>query len=216
MNQLNRKTFVNAVKNDLLWDRIADALVEPGYIVLDGIVPNDLLAGLLVRLGQLETEGMRPAGVGRGKEFHQNQQVRGDHIHWLTDANPEEHAFLLWMDELRQGLNQRLFLGLADYESHFAVYPAGSFYQKHLDAFREQVQDNRPRRRISTVFYLNPQWEKVNAGELVLYDEAGDHELQVVAPECGRLVIFISDKFPHEVKAATQNRRSIAGWFRSL
>jgi len=201
--------------NQELWNRIADALVDPGYLVLDAALPEELVKGLLSRLNQLEQEGMKPAGVGRGKDFHQDQQIRGDHIQWLSNANPKEAAFLCWMDELRLGLNQRLFLGLVDYESHFAVYSAGSFYQKHLDTFREQARDNRLRRKISTVFYLNQDWKLENAGELVLYNEADDHILHSVAPECGRLVVFISDKFPHEVKAALQNRRSIAGWFRS-
>jgi SM-20-related protein len=205
---------VDDVKNDFLWDQIADALVDPGYLVLDTVMPDDLVKGLLVRLGQLENEGMKPAGIGRGQDFHQDQQVRGDHIQWLSDDNSQETAFLFWMDQLRQALNQRLFLGLVDYESHFAVYPAGSFYQKHLDAFREQPTSG-PKRKVSSVFYLNPDWKLVNAGELVLYNETSDQILETIAPECGRLVLFMSDKFPHEVKAALQNRRSIAGWFRS-
>lgn len=203
------------LKNDFLWDQIADALVDPGYLILDAAIPDELVKGLLARLDQLENQGMKPAGVGRGQDFHQNQQVRGDHICWLSGDNPEEAAFLSWMDELRQGLNQRLFLGLMDYESHFAVYPAGSFYQKHLDAFRGQPEDNRPKRKISSVFYLNQNWDLGSGGELVLYNETSDQVLESIAPECGRLVIFISDKFPHEVKAALENRRSIAGWFRS-
>lgn len=199
---------------ELLWDRIADALVDTGYIVLDDIVPDDLLKGLLVRLGQLESDGMRPAGVGRGQAFHQDQQVRGDHICWLSNDNFEEQAYLLWMDNLRQGLNQRLFIGLQDYESHFAVYPAGSFYQKHLDAFRDAVNSHLPRRKITTVFYLNADWSSELAGELIIYDEKGESILEKISPVVGRLVIFMSDKFPHEVKASTHNRRSIAGWFR--
>jgi SM-20-related protein len=205
---------VSDLQNDL-WDRIADALVDPGYLILDTVMPDEIVKGLLARVDQLESAGMTPAGVGRGRDFHQNQQVRGDQIHWLSADIPEEAAFLSWMEELRQGLNQRLFLGLVDYESHFAVYPVGSFYQKHLDAFREQPEDNRPKRKISSVFYLNQNWNLGNAGELVLYNETSDQILEAIAPECGRLVIFVSDKFPHEVKTALQNRRSIAGWFRS-
>jgi SM-20-related protein len=205
---------VSNVENSL-WDQIADALVDPGYLILDAVMPDELMKGLMARLHQLENLGMKLAGVGRGQDFHQNQQVRGDHIYWLSVDNPEEAAFLCWMDELHQGLNQRLFLGLVDYESHFAVYPAGSFYQKHLDAFREQPEDNRPKRKISSVFYLNPKWNLADGGQLVLYNETSDLVLESIAPEYGRLVIFMSDKFPHEVKAALQNRRSIAGWFRS-
>ncbi len=51
-------------------------------------------------------------------------------------------------------------------------------------------------------------------GELVLYDGAGEIELVRAAPECGKLVIFLSEDFPHEVLPAKQFRQSIAGWFR--
>lgn len=113
------------------------------------------------------------------------------------------------MDKLRLGINQRLFLGLFDYESHFAVYAPGAFYQKHRDAFR-----GAPGRKLSTVLYLNNDWDIQAGGELVLYDEAGEQEILQIAPECGRLVIFLSEDFPHEVLPATRPRQSIAGWFR--
>lgn len=214
MNQSDETCVVNSLNNDLLWDQIADALVEPGYLIVDNVIPDGLLNGLLQRITELEGSGMKPAGVGRGDEFQHNPDVRGDQICWLSGQIPKEAGFLHWMDGLRQGLNQRLFLGLVDYEAHFAVYPAGSFYQKHVDAFR-QSSGAQPRRKVSTVFYLNPEWDLKNGGELLLYDEAGKDVLLSVAPECGRLVVFMSEKIPHEVKVASQNRRSIAGWFRA-
>ena len=39
---------------------------------------------------------------------------------------------------MRNGvLNRDLFLGLEDFESHFAMYPPGAFYLKHVDRFRD-------------------------------------------------------------------------------
>lgn len=194
--------------DDTLCEKITNALVGPGYLILDHSVPDEVLRGLSELLFQYESEGLKAAGIGRGKDFHQDQQVRGDSIRWLTSDNSSEATYLYWMDHLRKRLNQELFLGLQDYESHFAIYPAGAFYQKHLDAFK-----GNPGRKISTVLYLNQNWNVSSGGELVLYD-AEDEPLQTIIPQYGRLVIFLSEMFPHEVKPASAIRRSIAGWFK--
>ncbi len=193
---------------DLLYDTIADALAGQGYLVLDAPLPDDLLTGLLLNLQQQQSS-LSWAGVGRKGDYQLNNTIRSDAIQWLEPGVPVVTEFLSWMDRLREAINQRLFLGLFDYESHYAVYEPGAFYQKHRDAFR-----GTPGRKLSTVLYLNPQWDKAQGGELVLYDEAGENELLRVAPEYGRLVLFLSEDFPHEVLAAGARRQSIAGWFR--
>lgn len=194
--------------SDALLDQIADALGGPGFIVLDHPFPAPLIQGLIANLHH-QQNALTPAGVGRQGDYQRNQDIRGDAIQWLEVGDPAVTEFLCWMDKLRLGINQRLFLGLFDYESHYAVYAPGAFYQKHRDAFR-----GKPGRKLSTVLYLNPGWDLMAGGELVLYDEAGADELLRLAPECGRLVIFLSEDFPHEVLPARQLRQSIAGWFR--
>lgn len=191
-----------------LFDLIANALAGPGFIVLDQPLAEPLIQGLIDNLYQQQA-AFTAAGVGRQGDYQLNLAVRGDSIQWLEPGEPAVTEFLYWMDKLRLGLNQRLFLGLFDYECHAAVYKPGAFYQKHRDAFR-----GNPGRKLSTVLYLNPAWDPVAGGELVLYDEAGEDQLIRVAPECGKLVIFLSEDFPHEVLPATQLRQSIAGWFR--
>ena len=110
-------------------------------------------------------------------------------------------------DELRQALNQAFYLGLADYESHFAHYPPGAFYQKHLDRFRDD-----DRRTVSAVLYLNDDWQADQGGALRLYPDGG--EPLDVLPEAGTLVLFMSADLPHEVLPATRERLSLTGWFR--
>jgi SM-20-related protein len=200
--------ITNASPSELLLDQIADALAGPGFILLDQPLPPSLIQGLIEHL-RAQQAALAPAGVGRQGDYQRNQDIRGDAIQWLEPGNPAVTEFLSWMDKLRLGINQRLFLGLFDYESHYAVYAPGAFYQKHRDAFR-----GKPGRKLSTVLYLNPAWDLMAGGELVLYDEAGENELVRLAPECGRLVIFLSEDFPHEVLPAKQFRQSIAGWFR--
>ncbi|HTF95969.1 MAG TPA: 2OG-Fe(II) oxygenase [Cellvibrio sp.] len=190
------------------YDEIADALAGPGFIILDDALHSELTTGLIKSLEQ-RSNLLARAGIGRSGDYQLDDSVRGDAIQWLEPDEPAVTEFLSTMDKLRCALNERLFLGLFDYEAHFASYAPGAFYKKHRDAFR-----GKPGRKLSSVFYLNPEWNLASGGELVLYDEAGADELVRVAPECGRLVLFLSEDFPHEVLPATARRYSIAGWFR--
>lgn len=207
--------------NESQLDAVADALVAQGYLILDNCLPESLLNGLLNHFNQLRENEFKAAGVGRQTDFQLQETIRSDKIHWITstetftEKSTETTAeFLQWMDSLRVGINRRLFMGLFDYESHFAHYPVGAFYKKHVDAFRANRTQGQSNRVLSTVLYLNETWQSDNGGELVIYAEDGEQTLEKVLPEFGRLVIFLSEKFPHEVLPATRERKSIAGWFR--
>lgn len=190
------------------YDKIAEALAGPGFIILDGAFSVHLTQDLVGLIGAKEAQ-LKRAGIGRADDFQLNDSVRGDVIEWLEAGEAPVTEFLSAMDKLGEALNQRLFLGLCEYEAHFACYKPGAFYAKHYDAFRGE-----PGRKVSSVLYLNPDWDLTAGGELVLYDEAGGAELFRLAPECGRLVLFLSEEFPHEVLPARRQRQSIAGWFR--
>lgn len=187
---------------------MADALAAQGYAVLPGGLPPGLGTDLLLRITALDDGQFHPAGVGRQGDFVVNPFVRSDEIHWLSEGNAIEAAYLEAMEKLRQGLNRRLFLGLFDYEAHFARYQPGAFYKKHLDAFK-----GRSNRVLSTVFYLNAGWQEADGGQLLIYGDDGE-VVSRVTPLLGTLVVFLSDKVPHEVLVARRNRYSIAGWFR--
>ncbi|MFB0911982.1 MAG: 2OG-Fe(II) oxygenase, partial [Glaciecola sp.] len=117
--------------------------------------------------------------------------------------------WLEWTGILRTYLNQHLFLGLFSFESHFSHYAAGSFYKRHLDAFKGEAN-----RILSVVAYLNPNWQIGDGGELVLYKDEFDTQGLKVIPALGTLAIFLSEEFPHEVLPAKRDRYSIAGWYR--
>ena len=191
-----------------VFDRIADALVARGYILLNDGPDAGITRALYERTQQL-SDDFRRAGVGREQDQHLNSRIRQDEIHWLSMKNPAEVAYLEWMETLREEINRRLFMGLFDYECHFAHYAPGAFYRRHLDAFRGQTN-----RVLTTVYYLNDGWQKEDGGELLLYPDAGDEPIERVLPTAGTLVIFLSDSFPHEVLPAKADRYSIAGWFR--
>ena len=149
-----------------------------------------------------------PAAIGRGATKTVHEKIRGDHIQWLDAGH---HAavdgYLALMEQLRIEINQSLFLGLEDFESHFALYPPGSFYKKHVDRFRDD-----DRRTLSSVAYLNENWLPEQGGALRMYLEDG--RIHDVMPQAGTLIIFMSAQWPHEVMPATRDRLSVTGWFR--
>jgi len=174
--------------------------------VLPAMIPDLLLADL-DRAQSLYAKRFRPAKVGRGNNQSRVQEVRRDHIAWLDPLDDQLINWFSWTEALRQLLNQRLFLGLWDFECHFARYRRGDFYAKHLDAFRDTDI-----RRVSLVVYLNESWVVEAGGELVLYPQ-GVAPI-TVEPHRGTVVLFLSERIPHEVRPARRQRYSVAGWFR--
>ncbi|MGE6210274.1 2OG-Fe(II) oxygenase, partial [Aeromonas media] len=142
--------------------------------------------------------------------LHQgNPEIRRDQIHWLDpDQGAPVADYLARMESLRLAANRNLMLGLFDYEAHFARYRRGDFYATHRDAFA-----GRSNRRLTSVFYLNNGWQPQAGGVLRVYDN-DEQFLMDVSPKGGRLVLFLSEDFPHEVLPASEQRYSIAGWFR--
>lgn len=206
-------TYLNAIippDDTLLFDRIADALTTTGYCIYPQALPGALTDRMYRYMQELEQEEFRRAGIGRDQEQQLNRQVRGDQIRWLSAGQPDEAAYLEWMERLRIGINRRLMMGLFDYECHFSRYPQGAFYRRHLDAFK-----GRTNRVLSTVCYLNPDWKTSSGGELLIYaDEQGQEPIERVEPCYGTLVVFLSDRFPHEVLPAQRERLSLTGWYR--
>lgn len=153
--------------------------------------------------------GFKQAGIGRADQFQQDTRIRKDFIAWIDglDQTSPLGRYQQAMAELQQRLNQAFFLGLHDQESHFAYYPVGAFYKRHVDRFQDSDL-----RTVSAVLYLNRDWQAADGGYLRMWDDNGRH--WDIAPEGGTLVIFESHRFPHEVLTAKRPRYSITGWFR--
>lgn len=193
------------------YDRIADALVEPGWLALPAWISEYERAALKAHLMQGVDEGeLRPAAVGQGPARRLANELRSDRIRWL-DAERDGatvECFLARMDALRLALNERLFLGLADYECHYAHYAPGARYDRHLDRFRSDDA-----RTLSTVLYLTDQWTPGDGGELRIYPRTAGTPIDI-APQPGLLVLFTSADIEHEVLPTFVDRYSIAGWMR--
>ncbi|MGY2202018.1 2OG-Fe(II) oxygenase [Pseudomonas gingeri] len=189
--------------------RIVDDLAARGWSRQPVFLPAALTVELAAECRKRAAEGeLAPAAVGRGPAQQVREGIRGDHIQWLEPGQAEPcDRYLGMMDSLREALNRGLFLGLEDFESHFALYPPGAFYLKHVDRFRDD-----DRRMVSAVIYLNDAWLPEEGGQLRMYLDGGvEHD---VDPTGGSLVVFLSGEVPHEVLPATRERLSLTGWFR--
>ena len=189
--------------------QILDAIRDHGWSEQDIFLPEDLTIALALECAALAAAGeLTLAGVGRGAAQSVRPGIRGDQIQWLEAG--QSHAcdrYLQIMESLRVALNRGLFLGLDEYESHFAFYAPGASYLKHVDRFRDDDS-----RTVSVVLYLNPAWLPEHGGALRLHPQG--RRTEDIAPLGSRLVLFLSADMLHEVLPATRDRLSLAGWFK--
>lgn len=178
------------------WTTLA---IDPGHPLLLAAASEARSHQQLLRL--------RPASTGRDAGARVGG-LRGDDTLWLDSPACGAAAgdLLLALDGLREGLNRRLTLGLASVEAHFAHYPVGAGYARHVDGFRKDDA-----RVLSIVIYLNLDWPADAGGALRLHLPEGVHD---IAPRQGTLAIFLSAGVEHEVMPAMLPRFSVAAWFR--
>lgn len=192
-----------------LFGAICDDLERQGYSIRPAALPDEIASSLYLWQQNLHKNNYVDAGIGRGVDFMRTEFVRTDGIYWITDESAGAREWINWTARLQQFLNQRLFLGLFSFESHFAHYAPNAYYKRHYDAFRGDAN-----RVLSVVTYLNAGWGANDGGELVLYREDSDREGIRVVPLYGTVVVFLSEEFPHEVLPASRDRYSVAGWYR--
>jgi len=188
---------------------IIDDLVALGWSLQPGFISPSLTTQLARECRARHAAGeLTPAGIGRGDGRLVNESIRSDSILWLDPGQSEAcDRYLRTIDELRLTINRELFLGLVDLECHFALYPPGGFYQRHLDRFRDD-----DRRTVTVVLYLNDaDWCAADGGALRMYLPEGERD---ILPLGGTLVCFMSDRIPHEVLPARRPRLALTGWIR--
>ena len=189
------------------FDAIADGLAADGIAVIDeflnleevkSIGEEDEFKNGLLRF--------KKAAIGKAQDRQINESIRGDYIQWIDPASASANVqvYLRRLSDLRNFLNQSLFLSLKDVEVHKTIYPTGSFYKRHLDQFKKDDH-----RKLSVICYLNDDWKEDEGGQLRVYFSDRQRDF---FPTAGRLVCFRSDLLEHEVLPATRPRMSLTGW----
>ena len=103
------------------------ALAQNGYAIVSNFLSPAVTTALLAECQGLYHQGKaHTAGIGQGSRHRVLPTVRNDQIVWLdsTDLTPAQTIYWQAMENLRQCLNRAYFLGLVDYECHYAYYPA--------------------------------------------------------------------------------------------
>ena len=196
-----------------LYERIISDILEQGFSICDNFLESQLVDLLRLELKSLyKQDELKKAAIGNRVNKSIRKNIRGDYIQWIDElkANSVEKSFFDRINDFKEYLNRTCFMGLLHQEFHYAVYPIGTFYQKHVDTFQ-----NDDRRKLSMVCYLNDHsWKTSNGGELVLYPE--NLPEIIVHPMPGRVVIFESQQLEHEVKVVKNDERlSITGWLKT-
>ncbi len=202
-------------KENPLYEKIISGLLEDQYCIVEDFF--DLEEVSLLRhslLTKFEEDNFKKAAIGNKLNETIVKTIRGDFIHWINEsqANEAEILFFKKINSLVSYLNKTCFLGILQKEFHYALYPKGTFYRRHLDTFQ-----NDDRRKLSLVCYLNDEdWKPENGGELVIYKEIDEKEVaKKIYPLPGRVVIFESQLLEHEVKPVNTTRLSITGWLKT-
>ncbi|MCE6987601.1 2OG-Fe(II) oxygenase [Dyadobacter sp. CY323] len=192
-----------------IFNTLIDSYIHNKVGIAENFLNETLAAQLKRNLSALFADDQfQSAGTGNEKIIVQDKLYRGDMIYWLDRKHndPFENQFFDLIDSFVLHLNQTCYTGITGYEFHYALYPAGSFYKKHLDQFR-----NNPSRQYSMITYLNADWQETDGGELRIYHD--DHE-QDIAPVNGKTVFFKSSELEHEVLLTNKARMSITGWLK--
>lgn len=192
---------------------LIEDLAARGWAHAETALPEALTHALRLRLETLEAaDALKLAAIGRGDSQIRAAAIRRTQIRWLEGKDPAERAFLEGCEALRREINRTLFAGLFEFEAHFARYPAGGHYARHLDAFADRPRD----RVVSLVAWLNGDWQAGDGGELDLWsgpDDTGP-PVATLAPRGGDLLLMMSETIPHAVRETRVPRLGLAGWFR--
>ncbi len=194
-----------------LYENIITDLTSKQYSIIDNFFTSEEVVSLRQSLLQkYEEDAFKKSAIGNRTNEVIKKAIRGDIILWIDESNinASEQLFFNKINDLKDYLNRTCFLGINQKEFHYAIYPNGTFYKRHLDTFQ-----NDDRRKLSFVCYLNEEdWKPENGGELVLYLENRE---EVVYPFPGKVVIFESQILEHEVKPVNTQRLSITGWLKT-
>ncbi|MDA1331522.1 MAG: 2OG-Fe(II) oxygenase [Proteobacteria bacterium] len=173
---------MNSILNQIVSDIDSD-----GYSITQGFFNEGALEELRLRCDVGLAEGyFKEAGIGTGSRYQVQEKIRADQIWWFSQNDGATTAdIFLQFDQLKDHLNQKLYLGLFDFESHLARYKPGAGYERHYDRPKGSA-----RRKLTVTLYLNKDWSIKDGGCLRLYLTPNCEIFVDVEPQFGTLVFF--------------------------
>jgi SM-20-related protein len=203
MSLLNRDFSIKKIE---IPKKVFKDLKECGFSVNESFVPKSFAQELLSELKHFYQKGlMHQANIGLNKNKHIDKNIRGDKIYWLDGKSEIQKRYFNFLQNYIDKLNREFFLGINNFEAHYAVYEEGSFYKKHFDNFK-----GKNNRVVTILFYLNENWQENDGGELVIYKD----KEYLVLPKFATMATFITEEILHEVKVTNKKRYSLVAWLR--
>lgn len=186
-------------------------LEESGFYTRDAFLDTETVLNWKQYAEKLDQQNdFRDSSIGKKGHEVKNATIRSDKILWVHEFTDETEVIGQWLSDFSGELKNYFRLPINDIEAHFAIYPAGSHYEKHIDNGKDVNN-----RLFTFIFYLNPNWQPGDGGELVIYDPVdSEKEIRRVEPRGGTFVLFRSDLFHHEVVSARVPRYTFTGWLR--
>jgi [Skp1-protein]-hydroxyproline N-acetylglucosaminyltransferase len=221
-NSTTKAKYVSPTDADVL------ARNENGHtVVKDGLMGETLCREALSEAEEIFKSGkMKTAGMGKRNKV--DMSYRGDSILWLTSeddvvAKTKALRRILSMltdirDEFVKCYGNKLSLSKR-ISIQLARYPANSSgYVRHTDVRQEDSKLGMSCRRITALYYLNPDWKPEHKGQLrVFKTSCNDNKKESswdVDPVGDRLLMFRSDQTAHEVMSTgKQARFALTCWF---
>ncbi len=208
----------DAIRSEIDAEAVGSRLLAHGFTVIDGFLGRRAAARIRSEIIAMDRAGRLKLGrLQHGTALNTDAALRNDRIAFVQpDAcAPPLAAYLGLIDRLRDELARAPELaerlgGEPDGCNYMAaIYPGGgSRYVKHRDALPYKAG-----RKLTAIYYLNPDWVPAHGGELQLWPEVqGVAKPAVrVAPRSDRLVLFVSS-LEHEVLPAWAPRYALTTW----
>jgi hypothetical protein len=200
----------------------ADALRRDGYAVVDGVFGTELADAL-----RAETLALRRGGFMRPNATHlvtgaaqppatlllEKRGIREAEAHALAGPGAAAAPRLVALSKERTLLTLlTVYLGASRAEAlHNQVLKAqvndggAACFPLHFD-----TDPSLDARKVTALFYLNPDWQPAHGGELVLYPLPRGRV--VVEPRHDRMVLFAADSMLHRVLPSAAERVCFTLW----
>jgi SM-20-related protein len=202
---------MSTVAPENILEKSLPMLADQNWVSFDGFFHEEELSQLLQAAEKKWDQGdFRSAQIGRSGLQKINQEIRSDSTCWVDEKTLKVDFFWRKMSLIQRTLNQHFFLGIQNFEAHFARYESGQRYDRHIDQspLKSALHGER---LITFIVYLNKNWRASDAGELCIYQ---DSQEALIAPTWGKVILFKSDAISHSVQASHGLRWSLTGWFR--
>ncbi len=209
-----------------------ETLQDQGYVIIDDFLPTESLMEALRGdvMNLRKNNKFRIAKIGEGSTNALNEEIRVAETCFIGNDKPElkdvpnaarEKLYNI-LETLREDLQEAGQNNLDPNLSEFlyAYYPKGGFYRRHRDAVKGSASWLR---EYSLLLYLNEESydPDTDGGRLRMHFDSGGDFLpageaplfQDVDAYGGTLVIFESNRFPHEVLDTEAERFAVVGWY---